>query len=453
MSVEVASQQHVRTLGYRSGAAKLPQRRHMNFLRHARCPLRPVGRAVTGLTLAMTVTMVPAAEPASADANTTVVYEEAGDAADIGLIGDSSLSGVRWYDEYGDLRQYNFVFDAESCRRTLETSCWSREQYRAETALQTMRRLPGEWGEVLVMMTGYNDPAYGFDDAVEAVIAEAQRQGIPHVMWLTLPTSEDVSYEEPLHQANAETYRESNEFLLDTAAQYDGYLEVADWATHSAGRSEWFENDGVHLTYEGATGVTTFIADQVERVLAGETVTPAAPPWETLGEGDNGSRVARVQQALLDGGFTMVGGVDGSFGAQTAEGVRAFQRQRGIAASGVVDEATAVELDVYIPATTEVAAEAVTTDAAPTTTATAPTSEAATRATSETITEETTDVSTPVVPEASAPSVGDGDGNGDRDGDIVIAVGVVGAVAVPALLIRGRARSRSPRPQSHRTSG
>jgi peptidoglycan hydrolase-like protein with peptidoglycan-binding domain len=410
----------------------------MQPLRHVRQFQNPVCRGITVIVIGLAAAMLAGADRANADSSTTVVYDEAGDAPDIGLIGDSSLSGVRWYDDYGDLRKYNFVFDAESCRRTLETSCWSREQYRAETALRTMQRLSGEWGEVLVMMSGYNDPGYGFDDAVDAVIAEAKRQGIPRVMWLTLPTSE-VSYEEPLHLANAETYRESNQFLLDTAAEHGGYLQVADWAGHSTGESSWFEYDGVHLTAEGVDGVTTFIADQVGRVLAGENVTPPAPPWVTLSEGDNGGRVARVQQALIDDGLTAVGGVDGAFGTQTAAGVRTFQRQRGLAVSGVVDRTTAIALGVYTP-TTDAVSEAVTTGRAPATTtdASPSTTEASPPTTEATIPAK---ASTTTIERQTSPS---------PIGGIVIAPILAGGSALLALGIRRRARSHASRNRTHR---
>jgi hypothetical protein len=132
-------------------------------------------------------------------------------------------------------------------------------------------------GDVLVVMTGYDDSSYGFDEAVDALVAEAQRQDIGHVLWLTLRTA-DVTYEEPLHQANGRTYRESNEVLLARAAKLDGYLQVADWATYSAGRDGWLEPDGVHITPAGASGLTAFIADQIGRVLQGESVTPAERP-------------------------------------------------------------------------------------------------------------------------------------------------------------------------------
>lgn len=412
--------------------------------------VRPtLGRGFAALAIATAVATVAVGEPGRADADTTVVYDEAGDASHIGLIGDSSLSGVRWYDDYGDLQRYNFVFDAESCRRTLETSCWSREQYRAETALQTMQRLSGSWGEVLVMMTGYNDASFGFDDAVEAILAEAKAQGIPQVVWLTFPTS-DVNYEEPLHRANGATYGENNQLLLDAAAESDGYLQVADWAAHSAGQLSWFEYDGVHLTVEGVDGVTNFIANQVERVLAGANVTPPAPPWGTMEEGDSGSRVTRIQEALMDGGFDVVGGVDGAFGGLTAEGVRAFQQRRGLAVTGEVDQSTAVALGIYeVPEAPEPDAEEPVADAATSDTTAARAAEDASP------TEATAAVgpasqATAVVEAPTPATMQVTSSSGDGGGNIVFPLALVGASAVPALVIRRRTKPRFSRHRAHR---
>ena len=148
---------------------------------------------------------------------------------------------------YGDLRRFNFVFDAESCRRTIEQSCWSREDFRPDTTVRAVQRLAGQLGDVLVVMSGYNDSSDTFDDAVDAVVAEAQRQAIPHVIWLTLRTA-DVSYQDPQERASSDGYREDNRTLYEKAEQLGGYLQIADWATYSEDRSDWFFGDGVHLT-------------------------------------------------------------------------------------------------------------------------------------------------------------------------------------------------------------
>jgi peptidoglycan hydrolase-like protein with peptidoglycan-binding domain len=304
---------------------------------------RPLGAVAALLTVALTL-VIGTAERVSA--HNTVVFDGAGEAAPhIGLIGDSTLSGVRWWASYGDLRRYNFILDAESCRRTLEQSCWSREDYRPDNAVLALQRLSGQWGEVLVVMSGYNDSGSFFDDAVDAVVAEAQEQAIPHVIWLTLRT--DVSYHDPQQRANANGYREDNRLLYEKSAEYDGYLQIADWATYAEDRSDWFSYDGVHLTPDGVSGLTTFIADNVDAVLAGASLNPDVAPWTTLEKGDSGTTVADVQQALLDAGVTTVGRADGAYGELTAEAVAEFQQARGLTVTGAVDEPTARALGVH----------------------------------------------------------------------------------------------------------
>ena len=280
-------------------------------------------------------------------AHNTVVFDDAGaEAPHIGLIGDSTLAGVRWWGKYGELRQYNFVLDAESCRRTLEQSCWSREDFRPDNTVLAVQRLAGELGDVLVLMSGYNDKSVLFDDAVDAVVAEAQRQAIPHVMWLTLRTT-DVTYQDPQERASADGYREDNRVLYEKADELGGYLQIADWATHSEDRSDWFFGDGVHLTAEGVTALTTFIADNVGVLLAGGSLNPEVAPWATLEEGDSGATVADVQEALLAAGVTGVGFADGVYGEQTTEAVAEFQRSRGFTVTGAVEEPTAIALGVH----------------------------------------------------------------------------------------------------------
>lgn len=71
---------------------------------------------------------------------------------------------------------------------------------------------------------------------------------------------------------------------------------------------------------------------------------PAAVPGATtlvgLKVGDRGDGVREVQQLLIDGGVTIVGGADGVFGALTQAALRSFQSAKGLTVSGVVDQAT-----------------------------------------------------------------------------------------------------------------
>jgi|GEM_PF-2031727 len=310
-----------------------------------------VAFAVAFLTLLSVTTLVTPAEHAAA--YTTKIYRGAGNAPYMGIIGDSTLSGVRWYNTYGDLYEYNFVFDAESCRRTINVSCRGREGYAPENALTVLRRLRGQWGRVLVLMTGYNDPGYQFDEAVDAIVAEARSQGIDKVMWLTMRTA-DVTYVSPEYRSDSYTFRDNNRILLQKAVQYRGYLQVSDWATYSANRPDWVASDGVHMSYSGGFALMAFVTNQVDSVMAGRTVTPApaqgaAISWTAVRRGDYGSRVVTVQRALMDKGIEVVGGADGDFGAYTERAVQEFQRSRGLDPSGVVGERTAIALGIYSP--------------------------------------------------------------------------------------------------------
>ncbi|MEJ7561255.1 MAG: peptidoglycan-binding protein [Ilumatobacteraceae bacterium] len=321
--------------------------------------VRLLAAAVAMLTALSLVVTTAIETPDRAEAYTTKIYRGAGNAPYVGIIGDSTLSGVRWYNTYGDFYEYNFVFDAESCRRTIAESCRGREGYAPLNGLQTLRRLDGRWGRVLVMMTGYNDPGWQFDDAVDAVVAEARRQGIDKVMWMSLRTA-DVSYVSPEYESDSYTFRDNNRILLQKAVQYRGYLQVSDWATHSANRSDWVTSDGVHMTYSGGFALMAFITNQLDRVTDGKTVTPpprsgANATWTAVRRGDYGSRVVTVQRALINKGFEVVGGADGDFGAYTETAVKRFQRSRGLDDSGVVGPVTAEQLGIYEPPPPEVA--------------------------------------------------------------------------------------------------
>jgi len=292
--------------------------------------------------------LVTIAASASGDiaADGTIVVDEAGDdAPQISLIGDSTLAGVRWWANFGDLRRYNFVLDAESCRRTVEQSCWSREDFRPDNTVTAMQRLEGQLGEVVVVMSGYNDSGDLFDDAVDAVVAEARRQAIPNVVWLTL-RDHDVSYQDPQERANVDGYQDDNLVLYEKADALGGYLQIADWAAFAWDRPEWFEYDGVHLTEDGVRGLTGFIADRVDLVLDGGSLNPDVVPWSALRQGADGPVVAMVQRALQAHGLTTVGVVDGVYGDQTAAAVETFQEQQGLRTTGAVDETTAVALGV-----------------------------------------------------------------------------------------------------------
>ena len=105
----------------------------------------------------------------------------------IGIIADSIGKTIAFNNTWQPLQKFDYAYDAAGCRRTFAPSC---KHPPPLTAVATMQRYRGQWGSLLVMLTGYNDMSYSFPEAVDAVMAEAARQGIPQVMWLTLRTAD-----------------------------------------------------------------------------------------------------------------------------------------------------------------------------------------------------------------------------------------------------------------------
>lgn len=65
--------------------------------------------------------------------------------------------------------------------------------------------------------------------------------------------------------------------------------------------------------------------------------------------GHRSNDVVIVQSALIAAGIVVKGGADGIFGGATAEAISQFQKQHGFAATGRLDERTALKLGVIAP--------------------------------------------------------------------------------------------------------
>ena len=72
------------------------------------------------------------------------------------------------------------------------------------------------------------------------------------------------------------------------------------------------------------------------------SIGAAAAPIAAVGQ-SSGSATAALQQRLVDLGFWL-DGVDGSYGLTTSQAVMAFQKYKGLPATGSADEATAAAL-------------------------------------------------------------------------------------------------------------
>jgi peptidoglycan hydrolase-like protein with peptidoglycan-binding domain len=85
--------------------------------------------------------------------------------------------------------------------------------------------------------------------------------------------------------------------------------------------------------------------------LPSDTLATSSTNSGGLARGARGAAVRQLQERLIALGYSVAGGADGIFGAGTAAAVQAFQTANGLAATGVVDAATAAALAAATPST------------------------------------------------------------------------------------------------------
>ncbi|MDJ0768734.1 MAG: peptidoglycan-binding protein [Ilumatobacter sp.] len=98
-----------------------------------------------------------------------------------------------------------------------------------------------------------------------------------------------------------------------------------------------------HLIRAVTCGVVLSLAP-LASVSPGASADAPAVAVSGLSRGARGDAVRSVQQALVNQGVSVSGGVDGIFGPGTEAALKSFQSSQGLSATGVVDDATALAL-------------------------------------------------------------------------------------------------------------
>lgn len=201
------------------------------------------------------------------------------------VIGDSTLLGMR-NDGAAVIRgSYDLNLQAASCRRLIAVSC--DIPFRPTNTIDVMRAQEGQLGTALVIMAGYDD--FVIADGIDTIVAEARRQGVSRVVWLTY--MEDVIYTGLGGLTYADVFREHNRVLRAKAAA-DPILSVADWNAYADPHPEWFSSDGIHLSAAGSPALGTYIRDQLDAlsvsrcaagVATGAVVPSGAPAAPSAG--------------------------------------------------------------------------------------------------------------------------------------------------------------------------
>ena len=99
-----------------------------------------------------------------------------------------------------------------------------------------------------------------------------------------------------------------------------------------------------NLNADGVAGATTIRKLNGSCKAASGASPTTAPGASVLREGDSGEGVFELQSRLFELGY-FSGRIDGRFGAETTEAVKAFQRANGLSADGVVGAGTRSRLN------------------------------------------------------------------------------------------------------------
>jgi peptidoglycan hydrolase-like protein with peptidoglycan-binding domain len=190
------------------------------------------------------------------------------------VLGDSTSAAMRWYDEARNETAiydimgtaYDLQWSIESCRRLAAASCVGRTdpgtggKWTPISVLPEMRgALKGRLGDAVVVMAGYDDyPSIA--GAIDAIVAEAESQGVSRVFWLTYRTTGAYRYGTYYAQHNAALaaarVRHPNLVLLD----WNGYTHRQTAATQDV----WFEADNIHMTRSGGVALARFVKSSVD---------------------------------------------------------------------------------------------------------------------------------------------------------------------------------------------
>lgn len=169
------------------------------------------------------------------------------------VIGDSISTAIYWYAPATEIVQRNLdvKWQVAICRRLMGVSCF--EDGEAPPTLldvvDGMTTVP----PTVVLEMGYNDLESTFPAAVDKTIETLVAKGAKHVLWLTLREARD-----PYPALNQD---------LRAAVQRWPQLRLVDWNAASAGHNDWFQSDGVHLTYQGGIGLAHVVHGSLTALL------------------------------------------------------------------------------------------------------------------------------------------------------------------------------------------
>ncbi len=183
------------------------------------------------------------------------------------FIGDSIPAGVQY--EPAALRILSRGIDVDLqlavCRRLVAESC----PYKGGRPLTLLDLLPTiPVAPTVIVGVGYNEPESTYGESLETSLAALRKAGAERVLWLTL-------------RAERQSYVNMNDVLREVATRHPE-LTIVDWNLYSRSHPDWFQDDGLHLGYDGAVGMATLIHATLEKLGIVEAAPRLAITTRTL---------------------------------------------------------------------------------------------------------------------------------------------------------------------------
>jgi hypothetical protein len=189
--------------------------------------------------------------------------------------------------------------------------CGETETARATKNVNPGGRAPLAVGDSTMLLAlpdlsreGYQVNAHGCRQIDEGlgVIREARRQGrLPHLIVLALGADASISTHQlakafhligPKRVLGLVTPRELGggtsgdaDHVRAAAKRHPRRSILLDWVAYSAGHPDWFQPDGLHLTFPGATAFARLLRQALPYAAAGEF--PGGPPTGKSGLGQH----------------------------------------------------------------------------------------------------------------------------------------------------------------------
>ena len=154
----------------------------------------------------------------------------------------------------------DFRLETKACRKLVSPGCYAYEEV-PPSVFETVERLFGELGHLVIVDVGYNDFADGYADGIDTVMGRLAAAGVERVVWVTL------------HEYQ-QTWAQINDQIRAATMRWP-QLTVADWAPVAAREPSWFV-DGAHMNYLGAVGFVTFLRPVILEACGNACVPPEA---------------------------------------------------------------------------------------------------------------------------------------------------------------------------------